>query len=129
MNRVAFLSTAAQIVLAHQESFDGSGYPQGLRGEEIPLGARIFAIADTLDAIMSDRPYRQGRPYDDARAEIQRESGRQFDPRVVAVFLDIPEETWVSIRNEVARKSSEKRYQPLRELPLDGPLQSHAGKT
>ncbi len=102
MNRVAFLSPAAQIVLAHHEFFDGSGYPQGLRGEEIPLGARIFSIADTMDAMMSDRPYRRGRPYDVARAEIERESGRQFDPRVVAVFLAIPEETWIQIRAEAA---------------------------
>ncbi len=121
MSRVAFLGTASQIVLAHQECFDGSGYPQGLRGEEIPLGARIFAIADTLDAILSDRPYRPGRPYAVARAEIEREAGRQFDPKVVATFLEVPEEAWLSIRSEVARKSSERRiqdseYVPLREL-------------
>src|ERR1035441_6740537 len=121
MSRVAFLSSASEIVLTHQECFDGSGYPQGLRGEEIPLGSRIFAIADTLDAMMSDRPYRQGRQYAVARAEIQRESGKQFDPRVVAVFLDIPEETWIAIRSEVARKSAQRKspseeYVPLNEL-------------
>ncbi|HMD83272.1 MAG TPA: HD domain-containing phosphohydrolase [Terriglobia bacterium] len=103
MSRVAFLSSAAQIVLTHQESYDGTGYPQGLAGEEIPLGARIFAISDTLDAMMSDRPYRRGRPYSVARAEIERESGRQFDPQVVTAFLSIPEETWTRIRDEVAR--------------------------
>jgi response regulator RpfG family c-di-GMP phosphodiesterase len=107
MSRVAFLSIAAQIVLAHQECFDGTGYPQGLAGEEIPLGARIFAIADTLDAVVSDRPYRRGRPYSVARAEIERESGRQFDPRVVAVFLSFPEETWVKIRAEATQNRSE----------------------
>src|ERR1019366_93217 len=94
MSRVAFLSSAAQVVLTHQECYDGTGYPQGLVGEEIPLGARIFAISDTMDAMMSDRPYRRGRPYSVVRAEIERESGRQFDPQVVAVFLSIPEEAW-----------------------------------
>jgi len=109
MSRVAFLSSAAQIVLTHHERYDGTGYPQGLAGEEIPLGARIFAVSDTLDAIMSDRPYRRGRPYSVARAEIEREPGRQFDPLVVAAFLSIPEETWRRIRSEVARNRSEPR--------------------
>ena len=109
MSRVAFLSSAAQIVLTHQESYDGTGYPQGLAGEEIPLGARIFAISDTLDAMMSDRPYRRGRPYSVARAEIERESGRQFDPQVVAAFLAIPEESWAAIRSQAARNRSEQR--------------------
>lgn len=103
MNRVAFLSEAAQIVLSHQEYYDGTGYPQGLAGNDIPLGARIFAVADTLDAIMSDRPYRVGRSFSEARAEIVRESGRQFDPQVVSVFLSIKEEEWMRIRQEVSR--------------------------
>jgi response regulator RpfG family c-di-GMP phosphodiesterase len=120
MSRVAFLAAASQVVLAHQEAFDGSGYPQGLKGEEIPLGARIFAVADTLDAMMSDRPYRMGRPYADARAEIERESGRQFDPQVVAVFLSVPEETWTNIRSEVAKKSADKKYPNIQILPLKG---------
>ncbi len=109
VNRVAFLASAAQIVLTHQEYYDGTGYPQGLAGEEIPLGARIFAISDTLDAIMSDRPYRRGRPYSIARVEIERESKRQFDPQVVATFLSIPEETWASIRTDATRNRSEQR--------------------
>jgi response regulator RpfG family c-di-GMP phosphodiesterase len=132
MSRVAFLTSAAQIVLTHQECFDGSGYPQGLRGEEIPLGARIFAIADTLDAMMSDRPYRQGRPYAAARAEIQRESGKQFDPRIVAVFLEVPEETWMQIRSEVARKSMERKQQPDasdRYVPLNELSRSEGGSS
>jgi len=110
MSQVAFLSSAAQIVLAHHESFDGTGYPQGLAGEEIPLGARIFAIADTMDAMMSDRPYRRGRPYAVARAEIIRESGMQFDPRVVAVYLSIPEEAWEKIRSEASTDRFERRH-------------------
>lgn len=103
MSHVAFLSSAAQIVFTHQEYFDGSGYPRGLAGEEIPLGSRIFAIADTMDAIMSDRPYRRGRPYSAARAEIIKESGKQFDPRVVEVFLSITEETWEKIRTDAGQ--------------------------
>ena len=100
--RVAFLAPAAAIVLTHQERFDGTGYPQGLVGEEIPLGARIFSVADTLDAMTSDRPYRRALPFSTARDEITRESGRQFDPEVVRVFLSIPEEVWSNIRLEVA---------------------------
>ncbi len=98
--RIAFLAAAAEIVLTHQERFDGTGYPQGLVGEEIPLGARIFTVADTLDAMTSDRPYRRALPYAAACAEIQRESGRQFDPRVVKAFLTIPEARFEEIRAE-----------------------------
>lgn len=100
--RIAFLAPAAEIVLTHQERFDGTGYPQGLMGNEIPLGARIFAVADTLDAMTSDRSYRQALPFSVARAEIAREAGRQFDPEVVKIFLSIPEEVWKGIRNQVA---------------------------
>ncbi|MCL5005002.1 MAG: response regulator [Acidobacteria bacterium] len=102
LSRIPFLAAAAEIVLTHQEQYDGTGYPQGLAGEEIPLGARIFAVADTLDAMTSDRPYRQALPFSTAREEISRESGRQFDPDVVRVFLSIPEQTWKNIRREVA---------------------------
>ncbi|TAM78799.1 MAG: response regulator [Acidobacteria bacterium] len=102
LSRIPFLSSAAEIVLAHQERYDGAGYPQGLTGEEIPLGARIFTIADTLDAMTSDRPYRQAQPFKTAREEIIRESGKQFDPDVVRVFLSLPEQTWEKIRLQVA---------------------------
>jgi len=95
-----FLSHAAQIVLAHHEFYNGSGYPQGLIGDEIPLGARIFAVADTLDAMTSERPYRAALPYPVAREEISRCSGSQFDPQVVRAFLTIPEEVWARIRAE-----------------------------
>jgi putative nucleotidyltransferase with HDIG domain len=130
MSRVAFLSSAAQIVLTHQECYDGTGYPQGLAGEEIPLGSRIFAISDTLDAMMSDRPYRRGRPYAVARAEIAREAGKQFDPQVVEAFLSVPEETWAKIGSEASRDRSEQKrrattaHQASRaENPgADGPL-------
>lgn len=82
------MQEAADIVLCHEERFDGSGYPRGLGGEEIPLGARIFAVIDTLDAMTSDRPYRKGLDFDAAKTEIQRMSGSQFDPYAVRLFLD-----------------------------------------
>jgi len=94
LSHIAFLAGPVAIVLTHHERFDGTGYPQGLKGTQIPLGARIFAVADTLDAITSNRPYRKARPYAIARGEILRWSGRQFDPAVVAAFLSIDEHTW-----------------------------------
>jgi response regulator RpfG family c-di-GMP phosphodiesterase len=102
--RIAFLTPAAQIVLTHQERWDGTGYPQGLRGKEIPLGARIFSVADTLDAMTSDRPYRSALSFAAAREEIARQAGRQFDPDVVAVFMAIPEEVWRKIRREATER-------------------------
>jgi putative nucleotidyltransferase with HDIG domain len=103
VHKIPFLREAAEIIYAHQESFDGTGYPRGLRGEEIPLGARIFAIADTLDAITSDRPYRKGRSFAEARAEIHRCSGTQFDPAIVKVFIAMPDDVWSDLRREVER--------------------------
>lgn len=82
------MQEAAEIVLSHEERFDGSGYPRGLSGETIPCGARLFAVIDTLDAMTSDRPYRKGLDFDAAKAEIQRMSGTQFDPDAVRVFLE-----------------------------------------
>ncbi|MBZ5516929.1 MAG: HD domain-containing protein, partial [Acidobacteriia bacterium] len=110
--RIAFLAPAAAIVLTHQERYDGTGYPQGLMGNEIPVGSRVFAVADTLDAMTSDRPYRRALPMAAARAEVQRESGRQFDPEVVRVYLSIPEQTWETIRLEVASHRSAVRVMP-----------------
>jgi putative nucleotidyltransferase with HDIG domain len=98
VRKISFLRDAAEIVYAHQEQFDGTGYPRGLKGEEIPLGARIFAIADTLDAMTSDRPYRKGTSFAKARDEITRCAGTQFDPQIVEVFLSIPPETWSDLR-------------------------------
>jgi cyclic di-GMP phosphodiesterase len=101
LRKIPFLSEAAEIVYAHQEHYDGSGYPRGLSGHMIPVGARIFSIADTLDAITSDRPYRGAKGFDVARLEILRCSGTQFDPAVVEVFLKIPNELWVELRTEI----------------------------
>jgi len=101
VSRIAFLAGASEIVLTHQERHDGTGYPQGLVGDEIPLGARIFVVADTLDAMTSDRPYRRALPFSTAKAEIIRESGRQFDPKVVQAFLSTPDNVWEKIRHDV----------------------------
>jgi len=94
LERIPFLKEAAEIVLSHQEFYDGTGYPRGLKGDQIPIGARIFAVADTLDAMISDRPYRKALPISAAREEIRRFSGTQFDPRVVQTFLAQPERVW-----------------------------------
>ncbi len=83
LKSIKFLEGARLIPLHHQERFDGTGYPSGLAGEQICLGARIFAVVDTYDAITSDRPYRAARTYDVAREEIRKHAGTQFDPRVV----------------------------------------------
>jgi cyclic di-GMP phosphodiesterase len=93
------LKAASEIVLAHQESYDGSGYPRKLKGEEIALGARIFAVIDCFDAITSDRPYRKAGGYKAACDEIIRCSGTQFDPYVVKHFLKISPQEWTKIRH------------------------------
>jgi HD-GYP domain-containing protein (c-di-GMP phosphodiesterase class II) len=100
---ILFLANAAEIVLAHHERFDGGGYPRGLKGEEIPLGARIFAVADAFDAITSDRPYRRASSFDVARDMIRREVGQQFDPEVSQAFFSIPLETWVTVTANVRK--------------------------
>ena len=97
--RIPFLRDAAEIVLAHQERWDGGGYPRRLKGTEIPLGARIFAIADTLDAMTSDRPYRRGVSYEDARAEIARCSATQFDPACVDAFVSLTVQELTQLRD------------------------------
>jgi putative nucleotidyltransferase with HDIG domain len=106
VRKIPFLAEAAEIVYSHQEFYNGTGYPRGLRGEQIPLGARIFALADTLDAITSDRPYREARTFDIARQEILRCSGSQFDPALVEVFVKIPNELWIELRTELNRTNS-----------------------
>ena len=105
VRKIPFLREAAEIVYTHQEKFDGTGYPRGLRGEEIPLGARIFAIADSLDAMTSDRPYRKGTTLAAATEEIARCAGQQFDPQIVEVFLAMPNETWSELRTEIGNLS------------------------
>jgi response regulator RpfG family c-di-GMP phosphodiesterase len=106
VKRIPFLAEAAAIILTHHERCDGSGYPRGLRAAEIPLGAKIFAVADTVDAMTSDRPYRAALPFQEARNQIERGSGEQYDPQVASVFLNTPLEAWEEIRAETATRTS-----------------------
>jgi putative nucleotidyltransferase with HDIG domain len=108
LDDIKFLEKSLPIVLAHQERFDGTGYPHRLKGEQIPLGARIFAAADTLDAMTSDRPYRAALPYERAYEEILRCSGTQFDPAVVKAFASVPKEEWEQIQRRVLADLSAK---------------------
>jgi response regulator RpfG family c-di-GMP phosphodiesterase len=101
---IRFLQPALDVVLCHQERYDGSGYPRGLKGDAIPLGARIFSVVDTFDAMTSDRPYRAALSIDAAREEIRAWSGRQFDPEVVEAFLTIDATNWREIRERVHHK-------------------------
>ena len=101
LKKIPFLEKAAEIVFSHQEHFDGSGYSRGLKGEEIPLGARIFSVADALDAITSDRPYRKAQSFVDARREIERCTGGQFDPAIVAIYRTLPDQIWEDLRSEI----------------------------
>jgi putative nucleotidyltransferase with HDIG domain len=123
LKKIPFLSEAAEIVYSHQEKYDGTGYPRGLRGEEIPMGARIFSVADTLDAITSDRPYRAARSIAVARDEVERFSGRQFDPEVVRTFLDMPDTIWEDLRREINSQIYRFTY-PIKTIPVmaDGKL-------
>jgi putative nucleotidyltransferase with HDIG domain len=113
LKRIPFLKDAAEIVLAHQECFDGSGYPHGLRGEQIPLGARIFAVADTLDAMISDRPYRKALPISAAREEIRQHAGTQFDPNVVRVFLSQPDSVWLALHQNIGDPFTLTQLEPV----------------
>lgn len=110
LKKIPFLAEASEIVYTHQEKFDGSGYPRRLKGEQIPLGARIFSVADTLDAITSDRPYRPAQSLSAAREEIKKWSGRQFDPEVVRVFLEMPDSIWEGLRKDIDGQSYRAAY-------------------
>jgi putative nucleotidyltransferase with HDIG domain len=111
---VRFLQSAAlDLIYSHHERWDGTGYPRGLAGEGIPLGARVFAVVDTYDAITSDRPYRRARSHAVAVAELQRVSGQQLDPRIVEAFQEIPEVQLKRLRALC------QRVQPGLRLPSD----------
>lgn len=111
---VRFLQSAAlDLIYSHHEQWDGSGYPRGLAGEDIPLGARIFAVVDTYDAITSDRPYRRARAHAVAVTELLRVSRQQLDPHVVAAFCELPEVELRRLRQLC------KRVHPGLRLPAD----------
>ena len=94
LSEIDFLKGSAEIILSHHERFDGTGYPNQLKGENIPIGARIFSVIDTLDAMTSDRPYRKALPFDMVTSEIIKFSGTQFDPAIAKLFLSIPINYW-----------------------------------
>jgi putative nucleotidyltransferase with HDIG domain len=98
LRSIHFLEGAARIVGQHHEQWDGSGYPAGLRGGDIDLGARIFAVIDAFDAMTSDRVYRRGCSYEAALEELERCSGSQFDPAIVEAFKRVPREDWEVLR-------------------------------
>ncbi|TET54893.1 MAG: HD domain-containing protein [Anaerolineales bacterium] len=104
-----FLKGAAEIIYAHHERYDGTGYPQGLAGEKIPLGARIFALVDTYDAVTSQRPYRRARSHDEAVQEIEGQVSTQFDPAVVAAFLKANEQGLIQRANHERLEIDEPR--------------------
>jgi putative nucleotidyltransferase with HDIG domain len=97
---IEFLQGAARVVAQHHEKWDGTGYPFGLRGEDIDINARIFAVADAFDAITSDRVYRRGKPYEAAAQELDDWAGRQFDPKVVEAFHRVPKEDWEELHRQ-----------------------------
>jgi response regulator RpfG family c-di-GMP phosphodiesterase len=105
VHRIGFLKEAAEIVRSHHEHIDGTGYPEGLRGEQIPLGARIFMVADVYDALTSRRPYHVPVPHEEAVAVIREESGRHFDPDVVDAFLALDGKELALIRDRYAEES------------------------
>ena len=103
IEKIPFLRGAVPIVYSHHEKWDGSGYPRGLRAEDIPVGARIFSVVDAFDAMTFDRPYSKAIPFDAAKSELKRCAGAHFDPEVVEAFLRVPE----SLLEEIRRRSLE----------------------
>ena len=106
VKQIPFLASAAELIHTHHERYNGSGYPGGLKAEQIPIGARIFAVADTLDAITSDRPYRSAQPFEEGFKVIQSESGRLFDPQITGAFFSLPKDTWPTIASHQHQDSS-----------------------
>jgi putative nucleotidyltransferase with HDIG domain len=102
LREIPFLEEAARIVRHHHEHYDGSGYPDGLTGEDIPLAARIFAVADAFDAITTERPYRPAGSIAEARRAIVGGAGKQFDPAVVAALQGLPDEVIEAVRSETS---------------------------
>lgn len=107
LRNIPFLEGAARVVSQHHEKWDGTGYPSGLRGGEIDIGARIFAVVDAFDAMISNRIYRRGRSYKDAVTELERCAGTQFDPEIVEAFKNVPREDWEILRERSLKERQE----------------------
>jgi response regulator RpfG family c-di-GMP phosphodiesterase len=119
LEHVPFLSRAIPVVAQHHERWDGSGYPLGLKGEEIDIKARVFAVADCVDAVTSDRPYRRASSYEVASVELRRQEGTQFDPQVVRAFHAVPFTEWQEIRrraNELSILRGDDQWQALSDF-------------
>jgi response regulator RpfG family c-di-GMP phosphodiesterase len=112
---IDFLKGAAPVVGQHHEKYNGSGYPHGLRGEQIHINARIFAVADAVDAITSDRPYHKARSFEDAVEELQRCAGTHFDPDIVEVFMSMPLAAWRELRERAGEPG-----RMIKEATIDG---------
>jgi cyclic di-GMP phosphodiesterase len=123
---IDFLCGAAKVVAQHHEKWDGSGYPLGLKGTEIDICARIFAVADAFDAITSDRVYRQGRPYAAAAQELDEWAGRQFDPQVVEAFHRVPQEDWDELRHRSLQRQPAEADWQLPRKALDSHVNARA---
>ncbi len=114
LRNIPFLEGAARIVAQHHEKWDGTGYPYAIRGEDIDIGARIFAVVDAFDAMVSDRVYRKGCSYQDALEELERFAGTQFDPLIVEAFKAIPKEDWEILRQRsLAEKQEVSSFQSV----------------
>ena len=109
LNRIPFLRPSAPVVRHHHERYDGKGYPNGVAGEKIPLGARLFTLADTLDAMTSNRAYRRAVGLPEVHAEVTRQRGLQFDPQVADLFLKVPENVWQQVRDSVGQQFADGR--------------------
>ena len=105
VKRIPFLANAAEIIWTHHERWDGSGYPRGLKGADIPLGARIFAVADTVDAMTSHRPYRSALSFEEAEEEIRSGSGSRYDSQVAGAFLIVAIGNWKALRHSIDQSS------------------------
>jgi putative nucleotidyltransferase with HDIG domain len=126
VEEVEYLTEARRIILHHHERWDGKGYPLGLRGTQISHGARAFAIADTVDAITQDRPYRRGRSFDEAREELLRHRGTQFDPDAVDAFLSITERDLLRIAAVRARVGLDVLLGPTTSSEMREAVLAHA---
>jgi len=128
LSGIEFLEGASRVVAQHHERFDGTGYPLGLRGEQIDLNARIFSVADAFDAITSDRVYRKAKPYGAAIAELEEWAGRQFDPEVVEAFRRVPASEWDELRSHSWIKNAGEVVESNATPSVVGVAAAHEGR-